>query len=545
MHMYRKLFRKNDNRSLRLNKISGIINIGDEKMRENYCYYCMREKSADPCPRCGQSGIPHTDTHQLRIGAMLRDRYEIGAVLGEGGFGITYVGCDTRLNLRVAIKEYYPNGYSNRNHNVSDVVTLSQAKGQEFFANGKERFLREARVLARFYDEPGVVGVRDFFEENGTAYIVMDFLDGVDLKTYLKTRGTIPADELFAMMKPVMESLSKIHEEYIIHRDISPDNIMLLKNGKLKLLDFGAAREVGGNKSLSVVLKPGYAPEEQYRSKGNQGPWTDVYALCATMYCCLVGCAPDESIQRIFNDEVKSPAELGIRITSAQNAALMKGMQVQSQDRFQSMTELIMACAAPAKSDDKTTIVTGGGDSTVFAGNSDHTSGSGETAAVTPEKRESIAQKTPRVKKEKKSKESKSVKKSAEKPMREKKAKPKKKRLVIGVAAVVVVLLIVLLSSGGGGNGDVVDSYFYDSLPTQREMTSDCASILKETGIDGQVLSMDVTNEKVSEKFNTGVFTCDVTAKTGNSSTEIYTVELHYDYYDGQGWELSSDSKVN
>lgn len=498
----------------------------------------MKEKSEDLCPNCGKSGVPDAELHQLRPGTKLRDRYVVGAVLGEGGFGITYIGCDAMLNLRVAIKEYYPNGYSNRNHDVSDTVTLSHAKGQEFFANGMDRFLREARVLAKFYEEPGVVGVRDFFQENGTAYIVMDFLDGVDLRTYLKRRGTIPAEELFPMMRPIMESLSKIHVAGIIHRDISPDNIMLLKNGNLKLLDFGAAREVGGNKSLSVVLKPGFAPEEQYRSKGNQGPWTDVYALCATMYCCLTGRVPDESLQRMVKDVVKSPMELGLPITAAQNKALMTGLQVQSSARYQSMEELMAALTASAEPDDNATVVlqeSDYADKTVCVAQSAQPKGAEREVRQEPPVQKKQPEKPP-VKKQ-------VPKQKPAAPKEPKPAKNKKKRKAPYFGAAIVVVILVLVLRGVFSPGEVQHS-ITEELPNQREMTSDCAAVLKENGFQGQILSMDITNEKVSEKFKTGVFTCEVTAKDGDGTDCTYTVELCYDYQDGAGWVRNSDSKT-
>ena len=175
--------------------------------------------------------------------------------------------------------------------------------------------MKEAKTLAKFNTEDDVVNVIDFFEENGTAYIVMEFVDGETLSDIVAQKGKLTPDETLALLLPVMDSLKKVHAQGLIHRDISPDNIMVT-NGKVKLLDFGAARsmQAESNKSLSVMLKPGYAPEEQYRSKGEQGPWTDVYALCATMYKCVTGTTPDDATQRVYDDETKSPKELGIDI---------------------------------------------------------------------------------------------------------------------------------------------------------------------------------------------------------------------------------------
>ena len=320
-----------------------------------YCVFCMEAVSADtePCPHCGRASHGEMALpHQLSPGTVLSSRYLVGAVLGEGGFGITYIGRDLNLDVRVAIKEYYPSGFVNRNHTHSGNVTANTGEQEVVFNKGKDSFLKEARILAKFSMEPGVVGVRDFFKENNTAYITMDFLEGITLKTWLEQCGKIPTNQILSLMKPIMTALSSIHKQGLIHRDISPDNIMLMKDGSLKLLDFGAARTMSGldEKSLSVMLKPGYAPEEQYRSRGVQGPWTDIYALCATIYKCVTGVALDDAMQRVFEDETKAPSELGTQITQAQEAALLKGIAVLQKNRFQFIDELWAAFFGAAAS---------------------------------------------------------------------------------------------------------------------------------------------------------------------------------------------------
>ncbi|MDP4268396.1 MAG: DUF5050 domain-containing protein, partial [Bacteroidota bacterium] len=198
--------------------------------------------------------------------------------------------------------------------------------------------------LAKFYSLPGIVSIKDFFQENGTAYLVMEYVEGETLKQHLsRVGGKVPATEIFELMKPLMNSLIDVHNTGIIHRDISPDNIIITKEGNIKLLDFGAARDFSdsGNKSLSVMLKPGYAPEEQYRSRGVQGPWTDIYALCGTMYKAITGITPDESSERLRSDELRKPSELGIEIHPRQESALMKGMAVFQENRFQSINALM------------------------------------------------------------------------------------------------------------------------------------------------------------------------------------------------------------
>ena len=278
--------------------------------------------------------------HQLPFHTILNGKYMIQRVLGEGGFGITYEGWDLNLELRVAIKEYFPSGFVTRGN--TDVIAHT-GSGEEYYEKGKEKFLSEAKILARFYFLPGIVGVKDFFLENNTAYIVMEFLDGVTLKEYAgRAGGRLEAGEVLELMRPVMASLAQVHNSGLIHRDISPENIMITKEGQVKLLDFGAARDISpdGQKSLSVLLKPGYAPEEQYRTHGEQGPWTDVYALCATMYRCMTGQAPQEPLERARKDGLKPPSMLGAKLKPEQDMAIMKGLALYAENRYQSIPEL-------------------------------------------------------------------------------------------------------------------------------------------------------------------------------------------------------------
>lgn len=288
-----------------------------------------------------------TPTHHLPSGTLLNGKYRIEYALGEGGFGITYKGTDMLLDMPVAIKEYFPSGYANRFSPESCEVTLTDSGQSSYFAHWKGRFLSEARILAKFNDVKSVVNVRDFFEENGTAYIVMEFLNGSTLKRYVAENGIIPPKKMVSMIIPLLNALGVIHKQGLIHRDISPDNIMVMPDGMLKLFDFGAARDFAmqDQHSLSVMLKPGFAPQEQYRSKGKQGPWTDVYALCATVYFCVTGVVPDDSIQRVFEDEVKLPSELGVAISPHFESVIMKGMSIRSENRFQTMGELLHAFA--------------------------------------------------------------------------------------------------------------------------------------------------------------------------------------------------------
>ncbi len=320
---------------------------------DHFCYNCMHRLDSDDavCPNCGAKNSTEDENVQhLPCGVVLNKRYMIGRVLGEGGFGITYIGRDLNLDMIIAVKEFFPVGFVSRNCNANTTVSITGENSKGFFEKGKSKFIQEARILGKFSGNKSIVDVRDFFEDNNTAYIVMEYIDGVTLSKYINENGPFSFDDLFQKLLPVLNALSQIHQKGLIHRDISPDNIMIMKDGSLKLMDFGASREVNyeDKRSLSIVLRPGYAPEEQYRSKGKQGPWTDIYALCATIYKCISGVTPDESMERMFNDELKPPSTHGAKIAPYQEQALMKGMAVYQQHRFRNIEELIAAFSGKA-----------------------------------------------------------------------------------------------------------------------------------------------------------------------------------------------------
>jgi len=315
----------------------------------NLCMGCFSPLQAgNPvCTVCGYDQSPEPERpYRLPTRTILSGKYMVGRVLGEGGFGITYVGYDLNLEIKVAVKEYYPSGFVTRATTVSTTVQPYDGELGDVFLKGRDRFVDEAKRLARFRVFAGIVMVNDFFVENGTAYIVMEYVEGRTLKEYLTERGgKLPPEQIFEMLRPVFSSLAQVHESGIIHRDISPDNLMITRDGSVKLLDFGAAREFGedGNKSLSVMLKHGYAPAEQYSTKGMQGPFTDVYALSATIYKAITGITPESSMDRMLDDTVKPPCKLGIMLPDHQEAALMKGLAIRQQDRFQTISELYEA----------------------------------------------------------------------------------------------------------------------------------------------------------------------------------------------------------
>ena len=277
----------------------------------------------------------------LRKGTRLIGRYTIEGVLGQGGFGITYLGMDELHKKKVAIKEFFPQGIVTRNIEYEDTVTVTLVGEKENYDKGKERFLKEAQTMAMFSKDKGIVKALDFFEINNTAYIVMEYLEGVTLKQYLRENERIDAEDLVELLVPLIEALDEIHSQGLIHRDISPDNIMVLPDVRIKLMDFGAARDYTefGEKSLSIVLKPGYAPPEQYQTHGVQGPWTDIYALCATMYKCITGENPPDAIERVMDDSLKKISEFGIAIPPQEEAAIIKGMSVSAKDRYQDIKD--------------------------------------------------------------------------------------------------------------------------------------------------------------------------------------------------------------
>ena len=313
-----------------------------------YCPHCMHHflqdvTSSKFCSFCGGSFEATNEIYQLPIGTIIGGRYYIGKSIGQGGFGITYVGCDTRLDMKIAIKEYYPQGIVGRVNTYESRVTVTAADKAPLYERERQKFIQEARILAGFEHNPNVVSVRDVFAENNTAYIIMEYIQGITLEMYHKQHGNFSFDEAVRMLDPVMEALGEVHARGLIHRDISPENIMITDQKRtLKLLDFGAARGYteGSEKSMTIILKPGYAPPEQYSRHGKQGPWSDVYALSATIYYLITGVTPENAFERINNDQVLYPSAVGAEITPEEEAVLMCGMAVDVQTRIPSVSIL-------------------------------------------------------------------------------------------------------------------------------------------------------------------------------------------------------------
>lgn len=303
------------------------------------------EEQYEVCPHCGYvDGSPPAEAYHLAPGEILNHKYIVGTAIDSGGFGIIYRAWDAQMEQVVAIKEYFPNGVVSRVPGQNDVIVYS-GKNREVFRKGVDRFLVEARNMAEF-SQPDIVALYDYFEENNTAYIVMEYLDGVSFKEYLKERGgQIPSEEVVDITLHVLAALEEIHSHHIIHRDISPDNIFLCSNHRVKVIDFGAARFSSGEESsnFSTIVKPGYAPAEQYRTKSRQGPFTDLYALGACMYQAATGEKPQESLARAMHDDLRPPKELNPEVPEYLSDIIMKAMAMDEDERFQSSEEFMKA----------------------------------------------------------------------------------------------------------------------------------------------------------------------------------------------------------
>lgn len=299
------------------------------------CSFCHFEQDKyQPIPRC------------LLPGTVLAERYVLGRVLGEGSFGITYMGWDQVLDHRVAIKEYYPSDFVSRDviRGTDKNVYVYERQGKEEYQENLDKFLNEARCLTRFNQWDGIVSVRDFFYENKTAYIVMEYISGMSVKDYIRQHGPMEGEQVLQLMRPVLETLARVHKTGMVHRDISPDNILFSENKELVLIDFGSARvrNMEMTKSMTVVFKRGYSPEEQYRAKGRQGAWSDVYAICATMYFMLTARTPEDAIERMIGASMKSLVDMPeVELTVRQKEALMKGVSIRAEDRYDNIAKLM------------------------------------------------------------------------------------------------------------------------------------------------------------------------------------------------------------
>ena len=308
----------------------------------------VSEERTDPDTLVRELETPwrRTDRFALPEGTVLDGRYRILRVIGQGGFGITYEAVHVRNEKHVAVKEYFCRDFCSREmtaggEKLSGVCILDDTLADQFRSD-LERFLKEARTLHDYASEPAIVKVLDYFEENATAYIVMEYLDGTTLRDYVRMNGRWDMEQAVRAFAPVMEAMEHVHAGGVIHRDISPDNLMVMPDGTLRLLDFGAARKFTGMQTThSVIYKAYYSAPEQRDEKGVLGSWTDVYGICSSIYYCITGKEPEDVLTRLMSDNMDRPSARGAVILPQAERILMKGMELDRKNRVQDMKQLL------------------------------------------------------------------------------------------------------------------------------------------------------------------------------------------------------------
>lgn len=313
------------------------------------CYSCMQQIENDKlhnCPHCGEPlTVDDTSSQFLKPGTILQNKFIVGRSIGAGGFGNTYIGWNQLLLCKVAIKEYYPSQFCSRRKD-GVTVGVKEERMASHFRTGLHQFLEEARSIANLQDVKGIVSIYTFFEANGTGYIVMEFLEGMDVKTILKKSGNKKDYEWSRrVILTVLHTLREIHRRGVLHRDIAPDNIFVTNEGVIKLIDFGAAKHASelANLRADIVLKQGYAPIEQYSRTAQQGPYTDLYAAAALFYRMLTGMKPLPANERLVQDSLIPPSQMGVELPEQAELAMMCCLNVQPQYRLQSADEFMEA----------------------------------------------------------------------------------------------------------------------------------------------------------------------------------------------------------
>lgn len=316
-------------------------------MQVNRCFGCMEEITSDSCPHCGylhsQQVVPG---YVLQPGTILHGKYLIGKVLGQGGFGITYIGWNLALHQKVAIKEFFPASYVTRDISVSMALQWYRTEQAQAARNiGQEMFLKEARKMSHVASFPQVVHVLDLFQDNNTAYIIMNYIHGQHLAQKVKANGPMPWQDVVQLLLPVMDVMQQVHDAGLIHRDLSPDNLMIQSDNSVQILDLGAAKDLNMNsgESSMQVAKGGYSPLELYVMRGNSGPWTDVYSMAATMYYAITGTTPPSSVERMGTDILCWDLPQLRKVPASVIHVLQKGMALQLKKRYQSMAEFAAA----------------------------------------------------------------------------------------------------------------------------------------------------------------------------------------------------------
>lgn len=320
---------------------------------DKLCPGCMQhlKDSNTTCPHCGYPEKRLTVKDSLPIFSILAGKYLLGAPLGKGGFGITYIAMHLPDEKIVAIKEFFPANLAVRDTDNETVVPADDTKAV-YYRTGMKSFSEEGRILYLLSDIEHVVHVAEQIQANNTTYLVMEYVPGISLKKYMKQQQKLFSEqETLTLMQPILLALQAMHQKGILHRDISPENLMLSPNNTLTLIDFGAARTFSrsDDDNLTVILKRGYAPEEQYHSNSRQGPWTDLYAVCAVMYQMLTGILPQEASARAEEDHLTPISRIeGLSLSPSTCSALEKGLQMDPMERYPDIGAL-MKVLYPAK----------------------------------------------------------------------------------------------------------------------------------------------------------------------------------------------------
>lgn len=313
-----------------------MVNVNEKKLCEN----CFEEVKTSRCPCCGYDPSDGVSSPALlQPGSVLSEKYIVGGVIGKGGFGVTYLAYEKSEGRRAAIKEYFPRDIAHRAAYDPTVV----ADDPEVFEEGAEKLYREAQIVSDFKDNPNIVKIYDVFRANNTVYLAMEFLRGKTIREYLCDCGMIDAASALYIARRVLNALSAMHGVRVLHRDISPDNIILCGNGDIKLIDFGAARQVveEHSQNFSTIVKYGFAPPEQYRRKTEQGAWSDIYSLGSTMYYALTGDIPADPMARFENDDTFSENAFGI--DEGLWSVITKATKLNAEERYKSAEEMLAA----------------------------------------------------------------------------------------------------------------------------------------------------------------------------------------------------------
>lgn len=304
------------------------------------CEDCFEETHKTPCPYCGYDPANSTSDDTLLLpGSCLSEKYIIGSVIGIGGFGVTYLAYNKSSDSKVAVKEYFPRGIAHRN---SDGITVSAVSEDDLaiFEAGAKKLYNETEIVSEFKDNPNIVTIYDFFRANNTVYLTMEFLHGKTLKEYIHDYGVLDPKKAAYIAQCVLNALSAVHGANVLHRDISPDNIILCGNGDVKLIDFGSARQIVAERTqnFSAIVKFGFAPPEQYRKNSTQGAWSDIYSLGATLYYALTGDIPADPVSRFENDDTFVKNSFGI--DEELWNVITKAVKLNSGERYQSSKEM-------------------------------------------------------------------------------------------------------------------------------------------------------------------------------------------------------------